>query len=136
MEKARRLDAVGKGEISYDFKYDTLIFKVKNRNYKKSFEFQNFIIDVDEEDYVTGIRILDASKVSGVNKYVLNNVVHGELNASITDKNVITVTLKFMVMLRNKLMPLFTEKQNFTQQLTTYISPRQNISVVEMPIVA
>ena len=28
----------GKGEFSYDYKYDILTFKMTNRNYKHSFE--------------------------------------------------------------------------------------------------
>ncbi|MBI2134018.1 DUF2283 domain-containing protein [Candidatus Woesearchaeota archaeon] len=134
--KNRHLDGTGRGEILYDFKYDTLVFKVKDRSYKKSLEFQNFIIDIDNEDYVTGIRILDASKVCDVEKYVLKSIIHGEFKASKTDKNVITVTIKFMANLRNRIFPLFTEKQKFTQQFTTPIDSRHTFSVVERPILA
>ena len=38
----------GKGEFLYDYKYDILTFKMRNRNYKHSFEFQNFVADVDD----------------------------------------------------------------------------------------
>ncbi|MBW2969424.1 DUF2283 domain-containing protein, partial [Candidatus Woesearchaeota archaeon] len=67
----------------YDYKYDILTFKMKNRNYKKSIEFQNFVIDIDNKNFVTGIRIFDASKVFNTDKYVLKNIIKGDFKANI-----------------------------------------------------
>ena len=61
--KERHLNAIGKGQLLYDSKHDILTFKIKDRDYKMSVEFQNFTIDIDTENFVTGIRIFDASKV-------------------------------------------------------------------------
>jgi len=131
-KKERHLDAPG--EVVYDYKYDTLTFKIKDRNYKTSIEVQNFVIDIDEENYVTGIRIFDASKVSGINRIVFKNIIQGEFKASIKD-NVINVLFKFVGKMRNRIIPLFTEKENYTQQLTARMSPDHPLanSVVTVP---
>ncbi|MBI4738860.1 DUF2283 domain-containing protein [Candidatus Woesearchaeota archaeon] len=121
-----------KGKWIYDSAYDILTFKVRERNYKISIEMQNFVVDIDEEGYATGVRIFDASKIFGVDKYVLRSLVYSEFKA-IIENNVITVTLKFVSKVRNKIIPLFKETQNFTQQFTAPISSQHRLadSVVE-----
>lgn len=128
--KNRHLD--GKGEFLYDYKYDVLTFKVKDRDYKKSIEMQNFVIDIDTKDFVTGVRIMDISKVSGMEKVLFKNLVHGDFNASIKD-NIITVRLNFVGKMRNKLFPIFQQKKNFTQQLTAQSSKPLKDSEVKVP---
>ena len=58
----------------------------------------------------------------------------------IEDKNnVITVVFKFAGKIRNKAIPLFSEKQNFTQQITVPGNPRyplRNSEVVVLNISA
>jgi len=124
MEKPRHLDGTGKGEFLYDYKYDILTFKIKEREYKMSFEFQNFVIDIDQENFVTGIRIFDASKVSGLEKHVFRNLFNGEFEASIKD-NVISVRIKFVGKMRNKMLPIFTKEKDFIQQFTSPIQGKQ-----------
>ncbi|MBW3002473.1 DUF2283 domain-containing protein [Candidatus Woesearchaeota archaeon] len=114
----------GKGEFIYDYKHDILTFKMKDRNYKKSIEIQNFAIDIDDKNLITGIRVFDASKVFGVDKYVLKNIVHGEFKADV-EKKIVTITLKFVGMQRNRLMSLLSKKQNFIHQIT---APIKNVS--------
>ena len=58
----------------YDYKEDILLFRITGRNYSKSVELQNLVADIDEEGFVTGIRIFDASKVFGVDKNSLKNL--------------------------------------------------------------
>ncbi len=134
MEKTRHLKAPGKGAFLYDYKYDILTFKIKDRDYKMSVEFQNFVVDIDKENFITGIRIFDASKVSGMDKLVLKNMKRGEFRASIQN-NVITVRLNFVGILRNKLIPFipfFSEKENFTQQFTAPLGIKQKIEDSEV----
>ncbi|NQU78895.1 DUF2283 domain-containing protein [Candidatus Woesearchaeota archaeon] len=114
MQKPRHLDGTGKGEFSYDYKYDTLMVKIKDRNYKQSFEFQNFVTDIDDEGFITGIRIFDASKVLKVDKYVLKNIVEWEFNTRVED-NIITITFRFVGKVRNREVPL----TDFSRQLST-----------------
>ena len=132
MDKPKRLET-GEGEFFYDYKNDILIFKIKNRDYKMSIEFENFIIDIDTEDFVTGIRIFDVSKVSGLNKVVFKNLVHGEFKASIKD-NIITVRLRFVGKLRNKIVPLFSKEQDFTQQISAPVSSKHPIKDSEVTV--
>ncbi len=132
MNKERHLNAQGKGEFLYDYKYDTVTFKIKDRDYKNSVEIQNFVIDIDTKNFVTGIRILDASKITGMSKLILKNLIHGDFKASIKD-NVITVRFEFVGRIRNKIMPIFPQKQNFIQQIVAQGNPKhplQNSEVV------
>jgi len=128
----RHLDGKGKGEFVYDYKYDILTFKTKNRNYKQSFEFQNFVLDVDEEKFITGIRIFDASKVFDVDKVVLKNVTYWEFNAAIED-NKIMVQFKFTCNIRNKNRVFPAE--NFTQNISE-VSPVKMADATLGPITA
>lgn len=120
MGKPRHFDAKGKGEFLYDYKYDTLTFKIRDRDYKMSFEFQNFVIDIDKDNFITGIRIFDVSAVSGLDKYLFKNLINGKFEASIKD-NVITVRIKIVGKMRNRLIPIFTKEKDFVQQFTSPI---------------
>jgi len=133
MNQENLLNAKDKGEFLYDYKYDTLTFKVKDRDYQNSVEFQNFVIDIDTKNFVTGIRILDASRVTGMSKIIFRNLVHGEFKASIKD-NVITVLFKFVGNVRNRLIPIFSQKQNFTQQIIAPGDPRHPLKNSEVVV--
>lgn len=113
----KHLDGTGKGEFLYDFNNDILMFKVKGRDYKVSAEFQNFVADIDTEGFVTGVRIFDASKVFGIDKYTLRNIVKWGFKAIVED-GTITIRLTFVGKVRNKEVPV----ENFTQQLTTSLN--------------
>ncbi len=113
----KHLDGTGKGEVLYNFTNDILMFKVKDRDYKISAEFQNFVADIDTEGFVTGIRIFDASKVFGIDKYTLKNIFKWRFDAFI-ENGTITIRLNFVGKVRNKEVPV----ENFTQQLTTSLN--------------
>ena len=108
----------GKGEFLYDFKHDILMFKIKDREYKKSVELQNFVADIDEEGFVTGAQIFDASKVFGIDKIILKSIVSMGFKSHI-ENNVITITIKFTSKVRNKQIP----RENFTQQIMSQPQP-------------
>lgn len=113
----KHLDGTGKGEFLYDFNNDILMFKIKDRDYKISAEFQNFVADVDTEGFVTGIRVFDASKVFGVDKYTLKRIVRWRFDTFV-EKGMITIRLSFVGQVRNKEVPV----ENFTQQLTSSLN--------------
>ncbi len=117
----------GKLECMYDFKYDILTFHVKDRDYKMSVEVQNFVIDIDTEDFVTGVRVIDASKVFSLHKSVLKDIVQGQFQAVIKD-NVITVRLGFIGKMRNKVI------SNKDQQVTVPLS--EKIKVEDSEVIA
>jgi len=111
--KKRLLKANGDGEHTYDYGNDILLFKIKNRDYMKSIDFENIVIDIDKEDFITGMRIFDASKVLKLSKLALRNIQQFEFNAK-AEENVITIQLRFMAVLRNK--PIIKQGQDFVRE--------------------
>ena len=89
------------GEFDYDFKYDTLFFKVKDREYSKSVEAGNFILDIDSEDFLTGVQIPDASKLFGIDKMKLMKIPNWNFEGRINNGELM-LKLAFQVQLRNK----------------------------------
>ncbi|MDO8642176.1 MAG: DUF2283 domain-containing protein [Candidatus Woesearchaeota archaeon] len=127
MKTNKHLDAKDEGEIIYDYAHDILTFKIKNRNYKQSVEFHNFVADIDDLGFVTGVRIFDASRIFGVVKYTLKNIIHCDFKARL-EKNALTIQLKFVGKARNKLISLLPHTENFTQQITTAVSDRYGLA--------
>lgn len=107
----KHLNGTGQGEFAYDFDHDTIFFKIKDRDYKMSMEFQNFVADVDEEGLVIGVRVFDASKVFNVAKEILQGITRWEFKAAV-EENTLTVTLRFVSRGQERAL------ENFTQQLT------------------
>lgn len=97
----KHLEAKGMGVYNYDFDNDLLLFKIKEREYEKSIEFGNLIVDIDKEGFITGLRIFDASQVFKMDKIALKNVKEFEFHTRVEDK-VIEIQLRFSAMLRNK----------------------------------
>ena len=98
---AKHLNAKGKGVVSYDYKEDTLFFKTKDREYQKSIEFDDIVVDIDKEGYITGIQLFGASKLFNLNKIALRDVKGWEFHTK-AQGNVITINLIFNVKRRNK----------------------------------
>ena len=110
--KAKNKHLEGKGEFDYDYVHDVLFFKVKNRNYDRSIELDRLVVDVDEENFITGIQIFDASEFFGLSKELLRNVSNWHFEASI-DENKLEVRLIFQTIYRNKIIeprPIFIEE--------------------------
>ena len=110
---AKQLNAKGKGEYSYDYRNDILLFKIKGRDYLKSIEFDNIVIDIDTEGYITGIRIIDASKVLKLSKLALAKISNFEFSAKVESK-VVTIQLRFKSLMRNK--PVISHSQDFIRE--------------------
>ncbi|MBN2330410.1 MAG: DUF2283 domain-containing protein [Candidatus Aenigmarchaeota archaeon] len=106
IEKERNL--VGKGEFDYDYYSDILFFKVKNREYKKSIEFENLVIDIDEENFVVGLQIFDASEYFGIRKQFLKIAMRWKLKARVNrlskTQSRIEIRLMFQIKVRNKIL--------------------------------
>ena len=109
----RHLAAEGKGEYTYDYLNDILLFKIKNRDYLKSLDFDNLIVDIDKEGFITGMRIFDASEIFNIPKLALKNIKFFKFNARVEDKKV-TIQLEFIPVLRNK--PLIKQGQNLIRE--------------------
>mgnify|MGYP001558039051 CR=1 FL=1 len=98
---AKHLNARGQGIVDYDYKNDILYFVVKGREYVKSLEFDDFVVDVDTEGFIYGVEIFDASVVFRMSKEALRNIRHWEFHNK-CDNNIVTVGLVFVAMRRNK----------------------------------
>lgn len=111
--ESRHLDARGKGEYTYDYRNDILLFKIKNRDYDISIEFDNLIVDVDKEGFITGLRIFDASQIFKLSKLELSRVKGFEFNSKVEGK-IITIQLRFTLVLRNK--PVIKHGQDIVRE--------------------
>ena len=91
----------GKGEMDYDYVNDILFFKVSNREYDYSLEFQNMVIDIDEEQFIVGIQIFNASGFLHMGKTNLRQISGWKFQAQLTDKE-LRINLYYQVVTRNK----------------------------------
>ena len=92
-----------KGEVDYDYKYDILFFKTKEREYAKSLEFDNIVVDIDKEDFLVGIQIFEASKFLNLDKKILLSIPNWQFTANVYDGNKIDIRLVFQIKIRNKI---------------------------------
>lgn len=109
MEK-KYLDAKEKGKVDYDYKNDILFFNIKDREYEKSLDFGDFVIDLDKEGFATGIQIMDASKIFKSPKEDLMNVKKWQFAIKI-ENNIVSIQLAFILVKRN-----VTIQQNFERE--------------------
>lgn len=102
----------GEGEMDYDHVNDILFFKVKDREYNRSLEFENMVIDIDSKNFVTGIQIFDASQFLRINKENLRSIPKWQFQAYI-DEESIEIRINFQVSIRNQLIeknPIIIQK--------------------------
>lgn len=99
--KPRKLEE--KGEMSYDYVNDILLFKVSDREYDYSVEFRNMVIDIDKEQFIVAIQIFDASTFLNIDKAALREIPRWKFKAKLED-NTIEIRLDYQVKLRNKIL--------------------------------
>ena len=97
----RKLNAPG--ECDYDYKYDILFFKVKDRQYSRSIEIGNIVLDLDSENFLTGVQIFEASKFFEIDKIKLREIPKWNFEAKIVD-NRIEVRINFQYNVRNTII--------------------------------
>lgn len=93
----------GKGEFDYDYRYDILFFKTKNREYDRSIKLDNIVLDVDKEGFIVGIQIFDASEFLNIPKIHLRKFPTWEFRATLYE-NKLEVRLSFQIEIRNKII--------------------------------
>ena len=98
--KPRHLEA--EGEMDYDYANDVLFFKIKDREYDFSIEFQNMVIDVDEEKFIVGIQIFEASKFLRMSKVNLREIPKWRFQSKL-ENNTIEIRLDYQLKVRNKI---------------------------------
>ncbi|MFX0210835.1 MAG: DUF2283 domain-containing protein [Candidatus Hodarchaeota archaeon] len=99
IDKERHLEA--EGEMDYDYANDILLFKVKDREYDYSIEFQNMVVDIDSEQFIVGIQIFDASKFLKISREHLRKITKWQFKAKLQD-NEFRIDLYYQVIVRNK----------------------------------
>ncbi|MFQ5531280.1 MAG: DUF2283 domain-containing protein [Candidatus Nanoarchaeia archaeon] len=114
----------GKGEMDYDYANDILFFKVKDREYDYSLEFGNIVVDIDLEDFITGIQLFDASKFLRIDKTNLRQIPRWKFQAKIQE-GIIELRLFYQVEIRNKII----EKNPIIIQQNTSNLPEQTMGV-------
>ena len=87
----------------YDLKHDILLLKAKGREYGRSIEAGNLVIDVDAENFVSGLQIFDASVFLKTTKSSLRDL-RGLRFESILQGNSLEIHLVFNVVVRNKVI--------------------------------
>jgi len=95
----RSLEA--KGELDYDYIEDILIFKVKDRDYDYSIEFQNMVLDIDDKQFIVGIQIFDASRFLKMSKEGLRKITAWKFQAKLQG-NQFRIDLHYQIVMRNK----------------------------------
>tara|TARA_Y100000310_G_scaffold344591_1_gene458175 strand:+ start:3158 stop:3544 length:387 start_codon:yes stop_codon:yes gene_type:complete len=91
------------GEMDYDYVNDILFFKVKDREYDFSLEFQNMVIDVDKEKFITGVQVFNASEFLGIQRMHLRIIPKWQFKAKI-NKGVIELRLFYQITIRNRII--------------------------------
>ena len=113
-EKRRMLTK--RGEFDYDYLHDILFFKVKNREYEKSIELDNIIVDIDNENFIVGIQIFEASEYFDIPRKFLKTAISWKMQATIDkisdSESRIEVRLMFQIKIRNRIVepnPIITQ---------------------------
>ena len=115
--KNNDMNTIGKGESSYDAENDILIFKIKNRDYFKSIEFDddNLTVEIDHDGVIMGFSFFDASQTLGLNKSVINTIKQFSFVAKVDGKKLF-IRLKFEAYKNPK--SLVNYSQDFIREIT------------------
>ena len=125
--QTKHLDAKGKGQIDYDYQEDVLFFKTKGREYSESIDLDDVVVDIDQEGYITGIQIFEATKLFKLSKEILRNIKQMEFNSKGEGK-VITIQLFFISTFRNKVIA--QQGQNIIREASSPLTPAEVLCTV------
>jgi uncharacterized protein YuzE len=91
-----------KAKIDFDFQSDALYIRPVERNYRSSVqEDRNFILDLDEKGRISGIEILNISKILRVPKAFLRYISSGEVKIE-ANKDRIMIEIYLSCLIRNR----------------------------------
>ena len=89
------------GEADYDFEHDILFFKAKDRQYARSIEADNIVIDIDVHGFIIGVQVMNASAFFAVPKAALMRIPSWRMRAAIEQGHA-RVSIEFELRVRNK----------------------------------
>jgi uncharacterized protein YuzE len=87
-------------KVSYDFESDIFYIIPMDRVYASSFQMGDIIFDIDDKNRISGIEILNASKMFNVQKVFLKNNISGRLELDVSD-DLIKLKLSLTLIIRN-----------------------------------
>jgi len=89
-----------KAKIRYSFPDDILVFRPMKREYESSIQMGDIIFDLDKNRKIVGVELMGASRLFGISKSVLNNIVSGKVQLSVSE-NLIKIHIKLNANIRN-----------------------------------
>ena len=89
-----------KAKILYNFEDDIFLARPLERDYDSSFQIGNFIFDLDKNNNVRGIELINASKLFGISKAFLKDMVSGKLEIVVSEKY-IQINIQIKTKVRN-----------------------------------
>ena len=87
-----------KAKVSYNFEDDIFLARPLEQKYDSSFQIGNFIFDLDKNNNIRGVELINASKLFGVPKAFLKEMISGKLEILVSEKYIqINIQLKTKV---------------------------------------
>ncbi len=100
-----------KAKVSYNFENDIFVGRPISRKYGSSFQIGDFIFDLDKKKNVNGIELLNASRVFGIPKIFLKNMVSGKLEITVSKEFIrLEIQIKSKVRNEDKITSLSIER--------------------------
>ncbi len=104
-------EKIEKGKVAYDFEDDIFSARPLKRKYDSSVQMGNFIFDLDKKGRVNGFEILNASKLFGIPKLFLQNMVSGKMSIEVNNKFIrVEINLKSLIRNAHRLSVLNVER--------------------------
>lgn len=81
--------------------FDFFYMSAKNRKYSSSIDYDNFILDLDENNKIVGLEILSASNLFNLSKLQLQSLKQAKFEFIIDSKK-IKINIHLEILFRNK----------------------------------
>ncbi|MBU0470158.1 MAG: DUF2283 domain-containing protein [Nanoarchaeota archaeon] len=89
-----------KAKVVYNFEDDVFLARPLERDYDSSFQIGNFIFDLDQNNKVQGIELINASKMFGVPKAFLKDMISGKIEIVVSERY-IQINIQIKTKVRN-----------------------------------
>ncbi|WP_407356663.1 DUF2283 domain-containing protein [Methanolobus sp. WCC5] len=74
--------------FDYDTFNDSLFIHTSGMKYKHSIDFGDIILDIGEDNSITGLEVLSASRVFGITKYDVRNIKNMEATLKVSPESI------------------------------------------------
>lgn len=121
--KQKYLNAHGNGEVDYDSANDILFFRIRKRMYAQSIDFEDIVVDIDKEGFITGVQVFNATRMLHMPKTALQRIKNWELHTK-SEGKVITIHLTFET-IKNKVI------ENIVRESASPLEDAEAVCVIE-----